>query len=211
MRVIGYLRVSTAEQRESGAGLDAQRTAIEAEASRRGWKVEWIEDAGISAKDLRRPGIQRALALLADGEASALVTAKLDRLSRSLLDFAGLMDRARAEGWALVCLDLNVDTTTAAGEMVASVMASFAQFERKLIGQRTRDALAAKRAAGVRLGRPRSIPRHVRDRIVSERDAGKGWSAIAAGLNEDGVPTAGGGIRWHDTTVKRVVMQAASA
>jgi DNA invertase Pin-like site-specific DNA recombinase len=85
------------------------------------------------------------------------VVAKLDRLSRSLLDFANLMAAARTEGWALVALDLGVDMTTPAGEMIANVLASLAQFERRLIGQRKREGLAAKRSAGVRLARPRNI------------------------------------------------------
>src|SRR5438105_3359711 len=81
--VIGYIRVSSDEQRNSGAGLAAQREAIVAECRRRGWQlVEVIEDAGYSAKDLRRPGVQVALETLRRGEASALVVAKLDRLSR---------------------------------------------------------------------------------------------------------------------------------
>lgn len=92
--------------------------------------------------------------LLAGGEAQALVVAKLDRLSRSLLDFAALMERAEAEGWAVITLDLGVDTSTPAGEMLVSVLASFAQYERRLIGQRTREGLAQKRAQGVQLGRP---------------------------------------------------------
>src|SRR5947208_108517 len=95
MRVIGYVRVSTDEQRSSGAGLAAQRAAIEAECRRRGWHlVEIIEDAGYSAKDLKRPGVQVALETLQRGEAGALVIAKLDRLSRSMLDFTALMAKA---------------------------------------------------------------------------------------------------------------------
>src|SRR5258708_5575688 len=73
MRVLGYLRVSTSEQALSGAGIEAQRAAIGAESERRGWHVEWIEDAACSAKDLRRPGIQEALRRLHAGEADALV------------------------------------------------------------------------------------------------------------------------------------------
>ncbi len=86
--------------------------------------------------------------------ADVLLVAKLDRLTRSLRDFGELAERARKRRWALVCLDLGVDTTTPAGELVAGVVASTAQYERRLIGQRTREALAARRAAGVRLGRP---------------------------------------------------------
>lgn len=119
-RVIGYVRVSTEEQSVDGAGLDAQRTAIVAECERRGWElVELVEDAGYSAKDLRRPGIQRTLARLNAGEADALLVAKLDRLSRSLIDFAGLMARGQGEGWGLVAMDLGVDTSTPSGELMA--------------------------------------------------------------------------------------------
>ena len=71
-------------------GLQARRQAIAAECARRGWQlIEVIEDAGWSTKDLRRPGINAALEVLEAGDAKALVVAKLDRLSRSLLDFAG--------------------------------------------------------------------------------------------------------------------------
>src|SRR5215213_2892989 len=89
---IGYLRVSTDEQADSGAGLDAQRAAILSEAERRGWsEVRFIEDAGFSGKDTRRPGLRLALEVLARGEARGLVVGKMDRLSRSLLDFTQIM------------------------------------------------------------------------------------------------------------------------
>src|SRR5438270_7418861 len=155
-RVIGYVRVSTDEQVESGAGLAAQRSAIAAECSRRGWKLAaLLEDAGASGGSMRgRPGLHCALETIEAGRADALVVAKLDRLSRSLLDFASLMDRSRRRGWSLVALDLGVDTTTPQGELMATVLASFAQFERRLIGVRTKEALAEKRAMGVQLGRP---------------------------------------------------------
>src|SRR3954466_12192475 len=103
MRVLGYARVSTEEQAESRAGLEAQRQAIVAECERRGWQlVDVIEDAGFSAKDLKRPGVQEALSVLKSGDASALVVAKLDRLSRSMLDFTAVMATAQKQGWALV-------------------------------------------------------------------------------------------------------------
>jgi hypothetical protein len=78
---------------------------------------------------------------------------ELDRLSRSLVYFAGLMERAQSRKWNLVALDLGVDLSTPAGEFLASVLASAAQGERRIIGQRTKDALAQKKAKGVRLGR----------------------------------------------------------
>src|SRR5262245_45627734 len=101
MRVIGYVRVSTEEQSVSGAGLEAQRRTIAAECRRRGWElVETLEDRGYSAKDMRRPGVKEALRVLEAGDAKALVVAKLDRLSRSMIDFTGLMGKAQKQGWA---------------------------------------------------------------------------------------------------------------
>jgi DNA invertase Pin-like site-specific DNA recombinase len=203
MRVLGYVRVSTEEQGDSGAGLEAQRRAIAAECERRGWELlEVVEDAGFSAKDLKRPGIQEALRVLREGDAKALVAAKLDRLSRSMIDFTALMATAQKQGWALVALDCAVDTTTPAGEAMAHVLATFAQFERRLISQRTREALAVKRSQGVRLGRPTTMPPDVVRRIKRERAKGKSLAAIADGLNADGVPTAQGGTRWYPATVR---------
>jgi DNA invertase Pin-like site-specific DNA recombinase len=209
MQVIGYVRVSTEEQNVSGAGLEAQRAAIIAECDRRGWQlVDMLEDAGYSAKDLRRPAIQAALETLQRGEARGLVVAKLDRLSRSMLDFTSVMATAQKQGWALVALDCAVDTTTPAGEAMANVLATFAQFERRLISQRTREALAVKRAQGVRLGRPLAMPAKIRRRIRRDHEHGATLTAIAAALNREGVPTAHGGARWHPSTVRAALRAA---
>jgi DNA invertase Pin-like site-specific DNA recombinase len=206
MQVIGYVRVSTEEQRRSAAGLEAQREAILRECQRRGWElVEVVEDAGYSARDLRRPGVQAAITELARGKADALVVAKLDRLSRSMLDFTALMAKAQKQGWALVALDCAVDTTSPAGEAMANVLATFAQFERRLIGQRTREALAAKRAQGVKLGRRPGVPKQVVNRIRRERKSGRSLAAIADDLNRDAVPTAQGGRQWWPATVRVVL------
>jgi len=209
-RVIGYTRVSTEGQAESGAGLDAQAAAITTEAERRGWELVTIAtDAGASGKTLnKRPALADALTALDRGEADVLVAAKLDRLSRSVLDFAELMARADRHGWRLVVLDVAVDTTTPSGELMATVVAAFAQYERRLIGQRTRAALAAKRAAGVRLGRPRTLDPAVRDRIHNMRAEGHSTHAIASTLNFDAVPTAHGGRRWYASTVCHVLNTA---
>jgi DNA invertase Pin-like site-specific DNA recombinase len=207
--VVGYRRVSTAEQADSGAGLAAQKTAIAAEADRRGYDVRWITDAGESGKSLRRKGIQTALQLLKRGEASGIIVSKLDRLSRSVQDFAAIMALSRKQGWSLIALDLGVDTTTPAGEMVANVMISVSQWERRIIGARTKDALAERRAAGVQLGRPRAVSPEVVARIVAERAAGKSLAKIAAGLDADGVPTPHGAARWYGNTVNRIVKSEA--
>ena len=205
MRVLAYLRVSTGEQADSGAGIEAQRQAILAEAERRGWSiVEFIEDTGFSGKTTNRPGLRLALDMLTRGDANVLVVSKMDRLSRSLLDFLTIMGEAERQGWALIALDSPADPSTPAGEAMASVMMAFAQLERRLIGQRTREALAVKRAAGVRLGRPPSIDASIARRIRRERKSGRTLREIAQRLNADGVPTARGG-RWYASTLQRVL------
>ena len=151
---LAYLRVSTSDQADGGAGLAAQRAAILAEAERRGWsEARFIEDAGYSGKSTNRPGLRVALEVLKAGRARGLIVAKMDRLSRSLLDFTLIMSQAQRQGWALLALDCPVDPTTPAGEAMASIMATFSQLERRLIGERTREALAVRRAGGARLGR----------------------------------------------------------
>jgi DNA invertase Pin-like site-specific DNA recombinase len=206
MRVIGYTRVSTTEQADSGLGLEAQRQTIESACVSRGWILEsLIEDAGVSAKSLDRPGLNQVLASLSEGNGEGLLVAKVDRLSRSVLGFATLMERFRTKGWALVALDIGVDTSTPAGNLIANTMASFAEFERQVIGQRTKEALAVRRSQGVRLGRPRTLGDDVVAEILSHRSAGQTYQAIADDLNRRGVPTSQGGARWYPATVRAVV------
>lgn len=208
--MVGYARVSTDEQAANGAGMAAQHEEIAREAARRGWRVIAIhDDGGASGRTLDgRPGLAAALRAVATGEADALVVLKLDRLSRSLIDFARLLERARREGWAVIAFDLGVDTTTPAGELVANVMASVAQWERRVIGERTRSALAVRRDQGVRLGRPPSVPDAVRRRIISARAEGRTLRSIADELNTERVPTGQGARRWHPETVRAIALAA---
>lgn len=203
VRMIGYLRCSTEEQRESGLGLEAQRTAIRAEADRRSWPVEFIEDAGFSAKDLKRPGIQYALSRLKSGSADVLCVSRLDRLSRSMFDYSSLMATATAEGWSVMALDLGIDTTTAEGELMANVRASFGAYERRLIGQRTREALAARRAAGHRLGRAPVISREAELRAKALRGSGLKLREIGDVLAAEGFEAPSG--RWHPPTIHKLL------
>ena len=210
LRVIGYVRVSTDKQTESGLGLEAQRQKIEAEIEHRGWILaDLIVDDGVSAKTMNRPGLQKALQTLADGEADGLITAKLDRLSRSVKDFAQIIDMSDYYGWKLVVMDCAVDTSTPSGEMLAGVMVQFAQFERKMIGLRTREALAVKKAQGIRLGRPTLIDSDVETLIAEYRAEGLSMAKIADQLNAQDVPTANGGAKWYASTVKVVLDRAA--
>lgn len=206
-RVIAYVRVSTDEQAGSRAGLAAQRSAIAGEVARRGWKLlDVVEDAGYSAATLDRPGLTAVLARLDRREADVLLAAKLDRLSRSVHDFTGLMRRAERQRWALRVLDVDVDTSTPSGALFAHVVSAISEYERALIGQRTRDALAAKRAAGVVLGRPVLLDPAVAHRIHARRAAGATLQAITDELNVEGVSTPTGR-RWSPALVRKVVVR----
>jgi DNA invertase Pin-like site-specific DNA recombinase len=204
LRAIGYRRVSTGEQVDSGAGLDAQQSALEAEARRQGFALEIVTDAGLSGKDMKRPALIDALDRLDRGDADVLVASKLDRVSRSVRDFAELLERASKNGWRIVLLDLG-DTSTPAGEMTANIIASAAQYERRLIGQRTREGLAAKRAQGVRLGRPSVLDTEIVERIVRAHRDGRSLRTIGAELEAGGIATARGGTKWHASAIKAVL------
>lgn len=211
MRAVAYVRVSTAEQGDSGAGLSAQRAAIKAWATYRGAEIVSVEEDVASGKSTNgRHGLERALAACDRGDAQVLVVAKLDRLSRSIVDFAKLVEDSRKRGWAVVVLDPEVDLTTATGRMIANVLASLSQWEREIIGERTRAALAAKRAAGVKLGRPRTLPDAVRQRIIRAHGRGDSWTHIAGRLNREGVPTARGG-SWYPATVRRIALSGGAS
>jgi DNA invertase Pin-like site-specific DNA recombinase len=206
--VIGYIRVSTDQQAESGAGMAAQRSVIRRQCEQHGWELAAIyEDNGASAKTLKgRPGLTDALEVLANGDAAALVVAKLDRLARSVHDFAGLVRVAEREGWGIVALDLGVDMTTPTGGLLANVTASVAEWERRIISLRTSEALAQRKAAGVQLGRPRSLDPVVADRIRSRRTEGATLQSIADELNVDGVTTPSGRT-WSPALVRKVALQ----
>jgi DNA invertase Pin-like site-specific DNA recombinase len=164
--VIAYTRVSSVEQGESGAGLEAQRAAIlQAHPN----ITAWYQDiASGSGKHL--PGREAALEH-AMREKLPLVAAKLDRLTRSAIDFHTINELSRKHGFPLILLDVGLDSSTPMGEAMAGMVAVFAQLERRRISERTKEALAVKKAQGVRLGRPRTIPQAVRNeasRLLAE-------------------------------------------
>jgi DNA invertase Pin-like site-specific DNA recombinase len=189
-----YLRVSTTEQADSGLGLAAQRQAIEGWAERASQEhIEWYTDAGLSGASLNRPAVRRLIADLRRGD--VLVVSKLDRISRSLLDFAALLQQSQREGWSIVALDLGLDLATPTGRLVAGVMASVAEWERATIGARTADALAQAKRQGRLPGRRSSLPRHVQDRLLALAETGMTLAERAAVLNGEGLRTATG-LEW---------------
>jgi len=203
MNAVGYVRISKAT--ESGLSLASQRTTVTDEIEGRGWElVELVEDADESGDDDARPGLNRALTLIADGDAEALVVAKLDRLSRSSIYTGQLLEWFERADAALVAMDLSVDTSTPSGKAMATVLAAMGQWEREAIGLRTKEALAAKQARGEPRGRPTVKPK-LKQRIERQRRLGWTLSRIASQLEDDGIATVRGGAKWRPSSVASVL------
>jgi DNA invertase Pin-like site-specific DNA recombinase len=206
-RLIGYLRVSTDEQADSGAGLAAQQEQLRRAFEYEGWAlVELIRDEGASGKDLQRDGLRRALGMIAAGEADGLVVAKLDRLTRSVVDFGDLLEWFELADATFVALDLRLDTSMPTGAMVAHVLVVVAEWERRTIGQRTKDAMAAKRAAGETTGLPSILDNPDLVARIRELQAdGLSRTAIAERLTREGWPTVRGGAEWRPSALQVVL------
>ncbi|MDH6236237.1 recombinase family protein [Cryobacterium sp. CG_9.6] len=204
--MIGYLRVSTEEQVTSGLGLAAQRDTIQRYADAHGWDVIWYLDEGLSAKSLARPQLQAALARLhiipKRRDVAGIVVAKLDRLSRSVHDFSGILKLAAVRKWSVVAIDLGVDTSTPTGKLVANVMMSVAEWEREVIGERTSVAMQAAKRQGRHMGRVSILPQSTGDRLRSLR-ATHTLAETAVQLNAEGLRTATGE-PWSANTVAKV-------
>jgi DNA invertase Pin-like site-specific DNA recombinase len=225
MRVIGYVRVSTQEQADGGVSLAAQEAKVRAYAALHDLElVDVIIDAGQSAKTLNRPGLQRALAMLKGRKADGVVVAKLDRLSRNVGDWNDLIDGYFGEkaGKSLMSVADSIDTRTAAGRLVLNVLMSVAQWEREAIGERTRDALAHKKAKGERTGQVpfgyiladdgvtlNPEPAEQEAIAIARRLRAEGLTIrkIVGEMNSRGVATKEGA-RWHIATVQRALKAA---
>lgn len=210
-KLFGYVRVSTDKQIESGAGIEAQISYLQQEADRRGLELEIVsEGEGASGKSMgKRSALNDAMKRLDKGEASALIVSKLDRLTRSVADFLTILERSRKGNWSLIIGDLAIDTSTPMGEAMATISATFAQLERRRIGERTKDGLAQKKLQGVVLGRPVVMQAATVERIISLHNDGKGFNEIARILNAEAIPTTRGGAYWYASTVSKTLSRVA--
>ena len=179
LRCAVYTRKSTEEglDREFNT-LDAQRDACLAYiASQRaeGWLPvpDHYDDGGFTGANLDRPGLRRLLADIEAGLIDVIVVYKIDRLSRSLMDFAKLVEVFDAHGVTFVSVTQSFNTTTSMGRLTLNILLSFAQFEREVIGERIRDKFAASRARGMWMGGRVPLGYDVRDRklVVNEAEA----------------------------------------
>ena len=231
LKVIGYTRVSTEEQASGGYSLEAQAAKI------RGYcelyeldLIAIVEDPGASAKSLDRPGLARVLGQLRQrrGAPEGIVLAKLDRLTRNVGDWSALIKEFfRDEKRKLFSVGEAIDTRTATGRMVLNLMVTIAEWEREIIGERTRDGLQAKIRRGERCGKVRFgydldlatldedgqpyllLPNDQEQGVIARMRAWKGEGlslrAIGKRLEDDGVLTKEGAASWPPTTIKRIL------
>lgn len=209
LRLVSYGRVSTEEQKVSGLGLEVQRDALDREFAYQGdaWeRVAHFEDEGLSGSNLERPELLRALDEIAHGNADGIVVSKLDRLTRSVVDFGELLEWLAAAEGVLVAIDFKLDTSTASGMMVAQILVVVSEWERRTIAERTTNALAAKRAAGEIVGRASVADRpELVELIRTLADSGLSLHAIARQLNDEDVPTIRGGTQWRASSVQTIL------
>jgi site-specific DNA recombinase len=183
IRAAIYTRKSTDEGLDQEFNsLDAQAEACAAYiASQRseGWRAlpDRYDDGGISGGTLDRPALQRLLAEIDAGRVDMVVVYKIDRLTRSLADFARLVDRLEAAGCSFVSVTQSFNTATSMGRLTLNMLLSFAQFEREVIAERVRDKIAASKKKGLWMGglAPLGYDKHpdptVRSLVVNDREA----------------------------------------
>ena len=230
MKAIGYVRCSTQEQADSGLGLDVQDERIRAYCTMRKLKLlDTVCDPGVSGgKPLaKREGGQRLLAAIRERKAEAVVMLKLDRMFRNAGDCLTTVETWERAGVALHVVDLGgnaIDTTTAAGRFMLVVLAGAAEMERNLTRERTRSAMAVKRANGQRIG---NVPygfslaedgstliadeteQAVIHDIRAMRSEGMKLKEIAATLTSRGVHTkTGKSPQWTHQTVASILKRA---
>jgi DNA invertase Pin-like site-specific DNA recombinase len=204
-----YARVSTQLQVNDGVSLDVQERQLRQAAELAGYtEFELVREEGRSGKSITgRPALTAALKRLDTGTASALFVTRIDRLARSTKDFLGIIDRANANKWRLVMLDLNLDTASYQGRFVVTIMSALAEMERGIIAERQKDVHKDRRARGIKwgvdMGPKNRTSDEVKDLIKKQKDSGLSFHEIARRLNNNGIPTQNGG-KWYATTVKNI-------
>lgn len=220
--VVGYIRVSSEEQAKSGLSLEHQENKVKAYATTYDLVIGTVyRDEAKSAKNLERPGMQKILAGIEDGSIGQVVIAKLDRLTRSVGDLSRLLALFKQKDVVISSVSENLDTSSASGKMVVQMIGVIAEWERDTIAERTRAALSVKRSKGEKLGgivpygyRAKdgmliedSKERGILRGILEARGEGRGYTDIAAGLNQMGVKPRQG-LRWYASTVRSICLRA---
>jgi site-specific DNA recombinase len=223
LRVVGYPRVSTEEQARGGVSIQGQTDKIKMFCELHELElVKIVPDAGFSAKSLDRPGIKEILDDLERGRLDGLVITKLDRLTRSLEDWSVLIKRYFRDdaGARLFSVSDSIDTRTANGRMVLNLIMTIAEWEREIIGERTKDALQGKISRGERCGKIRYgydlgsdgktlTPNRHEQSVIKKMKAwrAEGWTyeRIADELNVLRIETKQCGKQWFPNSLYRIL------
>ena len=206
IKAIGYIRVSTDEQAKEGVSLENQEQKIRDYCKLKDFEIlEIIQDAGISAKNLRRPGAQKVLEMASNKMVDAVVVYKLDRMFRSTVD--ALETTKQFDKWnvSFHSIEESLDTKSAMGKFFFTLIAALAEMEREIIGERTRDVLQRKKANGEVYG---NVPfgfkkfkgkllnhdaeQKVVQTVLGMRQKGLNYSRISRELNHMGLKTKKG-------------------
>ena len=221
MAAVGYVRVSTDDQAKEGVSLDNQKSKIMAYCQLKDLELrEVIEDAGISAKNLRREGVQKVLRLARRKEIDAVVVYKLDRIFRSTVDALETTKAFDKWGVSFHSIEETLDTRSAMGRFFFTLTAALAEMERRLIGERTKAALAHKRSKSEKTGgdipygldlTPEGLLTKNDDeqrviRIIKKLH-GQGFSLrrICSELEREGYKTKRGNAVWHPETIAHII------
>jgi site-specific DNA recombinase len=218
IKAIGYIRVSTDEQAKEGMSLENQEQKIRDYCKLKDFEIlKIIQDAGISAKNLRRPGAQKVIEMAQDKMIDAVIVYKLDRMFRSTVDALETTKQFDKLNVSFHSIEETIDTKSAMGKFFFTLTAALAEMEREIIGERTRDVLQRKKANGEVYGhvpfgfkkfKGKLLSHDAEQKIVQTvlgmRQKGMNYSMISRELNLMGLKTKKGN-RWYPQTVKNVV------
>ncbi len=215
MQLIGYVRVSSDSQ-EDNTSLVEQQERIHYYCAAMGHKLIETRSEVASGSNMNRPILQTIIDSLPNID--GIIVLKLDRLSRSVLDTVKLISELNQDDKNLVAVEQQLDTSSSSGRLFVNIMASFSEYERELINERTQGGRKYKASkGGYAYGKPRFGMKAVNKELIEDeeqqrtikviknhRRSGKSFYEIAKYLNENGFQTKQGK-QWHDTSVKNVL------
>ena len=221
MKTIGYVRVSTEDQVKEGVSLGNQKSKIEAYCQLKDLQLkEIVEDAGMSTKNLKRPGVQKVLRMARKKQVDAVVVYKLDRIFRSTVDALETTKMFDKWGVSFHSIEETLDMLSAMGRFFFTLTAALAEMERQIIGERTKAALAHKRSRHEKTGgdipfgydlTPAGIliKNDDEQRVIRliRRLNKRGYSlrGVCSELQKEGHKTKRGNYKWHPQTVSSIL------
>lgn len=225
-KAIGYIRVSTQDQADSGLSLTHQENKIKAYCSALDIElVDVLADAGFSAKNTNRPALQNIMQLMKSKQIDAVVILKLDRLTRSVKDLGALTELFEKTDVSLISVQDSINTATAAGRLVLNVLGSVSQWEREANGERVKAAMSVKKASGQLVGSvpygynladdgitliANEIEQKTLELIKKLRSSKLSFRQIAAELEKRSIMTKKGCTKWQAKTISNLCQQVAA-